>query len=151
MFHINIKEVAVKNTNYRQVLHTTPQQQLVVMSLKPKEDIDFEIHPKNDQFIRIERGRGIAYVGKNKEYRYDLSDDSVIMIPAGTWHQIVNTSTIHDLKLYTIYSPPHHPEDKIDINKPPTNLKETLHKNKYFKYKTKYLKLKDECINNIIV
>lgn len=141
VFHTNIEDETINNTCYRKVLSTTNNQQLVLMSLNPKEDIDFEIHPNNDQFIRIEKGTGIALIGKNKEIRYDLSDGMIIIIPANTWHQIINTSDTDSMKLYTIYSPPHHPAGRIDITKPFIQDGGT-YKSKYQKYKSKYLALK---------
>lgn len=88
------------------------------MSLKPSEDIPMEIHPENDQFFRIEKGNGILIIGKDEEQQYDFHDGSAFVIPANTWHRVVNTSSQEYLKLYTIYSPPHHPDGKIDITKP---------------------------------
>lgn len=121
IFYANIEEKTLQNNFYRNVLYTTDRQQVVLMSVKPKEDIKFEIHPENDQFIRIEKGRGQLYIGQNKESTYDLFDGISVLIPAGNWHQIVNTSDTDDLKLYTIYSPPNHPRGKIDITRPPDN------------------------------
>src|SRR5438552_1714999 len=103
IFTINIEKETLANIFFRKVLFTTKYQQLVIMNIKPKEDIPFEIHPNHDQFIRIEKGNGIALIGKNKESKYELHDGSIIMIPANTYHQIVNISEIEDLKLYTIY------------------------------------------------
>jgi mannose-6-phosphate isomerase-like protein (cupin superfamily) len=118
IFIANIEKDTIQNKFYRKVLYTTNLQQMVLMSVKPKEDISFEIHSNNDQFIRIEKGLGILYIGPKKESSYKLSDGVAVTIPANTWHQIVNTSDTDDLKLYTIYSPPHYPPDKIDINRP---------------------------------
>lgn len=120
VFNVNIEELTKKNNNYRQVLYTDKKIQLVIMSIKPNQEIGMEIHPINDQFIRIESGMGIAEIGKNKteiEKRYNLTDGSVIIIPAGTWHNIKNNSNM-DLKLYTIYSPPTHKDKLIQKDKP---------------------------------
>lgn len=114
----NIENETVKNKFFRHVLFTSGNQQLVVMSIKPKEDIPFEIHPNNDQFIRIEKGQGTLLVGPEKKSKYDLSDGIAFIIPANTWHQVINNSETEDLKLYTLYSPPHHPSGKIDVNRP---------------------------------
>ena len=118
IFITNIETETVHNNFYRKVLYTSKNQQLVVMSIKPKSDIEYEIHPDNDQFIRVEKGKGIALIGPQKESRYELSDGVALIIPAGTWHQIINTSDEIDLKLYTLYSPPHHPHDKVDVERP---------------------------------
>ena len=118
IFITNIEKDTIQNKFYRKVVYTTDRQQIVLMSIKPKEDVEFEIHPDNDQFIRIEKGSGILYVGPKKESRYELTDGVATIIPAGTWHQIVNTSSTDDLKLYTIYAPPHHPRDEVQIDRP---------------------------------
>ncbi|AGF85081.1 isomerase [Moumouvirus goulette] len=145
IFITNINKETINNNNYRKVLYTTKDQQLVVMSLKPHEDIEFEIHHNNDQFIRIEKGKGMALIGKNHENKYLLEDDTCIIIPAGTYHQIINTSDTEYLKLYTIYSPPHHPKNKIDIRKPNESQKGGQnYDDKYHKYKQKYLSLKNK-------
>ena len=118
IFITNIEKDTTQNKFYRKVVYTTDRQQIVLMSIKPKEDVEFEIHPENDQFIRIEKGSGVLYVGPKKESKYELTDGVATIIPAGTWHQIVNTSSTDDLKLYTLYSPPHHPRDEVQINRP---------------------------------
>lgn len=118
VFVINIEADTLKNTYFRKVISTTQHQQLVLMSIEPSDSIEFEIHPDNDQFIRVEKGVGTALIGENKSEKYSLMDGSIIVIPAGTWHQIINASNTEQLKLYTIYSPPHHPKDKIDVTNP---------------------------------
>jgi mannose-6-phosphate isomerase-like protein (cupin superfamily) len=115
IFIDNIEEITIKNNNYRKVLNTTKQSQLVVMSLKKGEDIGTEIHKDVTQFIRIEKGHGKAILD-NKEYK--LKDGSAIVIPAGTEHNVINTSKINSLKLYAIYSPPEHKPGTIQKNKP---------------------------------
>jgi mannose-6-phosphate isomerase-like protein (cupin superfamily) len=89
--------------------------QVVIMSLLPKENIPMEIHTNHDQFIRIEKGRGIAIVG---HHQYDLRDGIALVIPANTSHKIINTSKKHRLKLYTIYTPPEHPVGTVQLTKP---------------------------------
>jgi mannose-6-phosphate isomerase-like protein (cupin superfamily) len=111
----NIEEIAIKNTNFRKVLSTTKHNQLVVMSLKQSEDIGMEIHKDVDQFFRIEKGRGKAILN-GKEFK--LKDGIALVIPAGTQHNIINTSKVNPLKLYTIYSPPQHKPGTINKNKP---------------------------------
>lgn len=118
IFISNIEEETLRNSYYRKVLYTSAHQQIVVQSIKPKSDIEFEIHNDNDQFIRVEKGTGLLLVGPNKESKYELKDGVATIIPAGTWHQVVNTSDTQPLNLYTIYSPPHHPKDKIDMERP---------------------------------
>ena len=115
VFHNDINKISETNTYFRRVLSTTPNMQLVAMSLKPLEDIGIETHPYTTQFIRVEKGEGIAVINN---INYELFDDVAIIIPLGTEHNIINTSCYKSLKLYTIYSPPHHPMNKIDIVKP---------------------------------
>ena len=142
IFNINIEKETLDNINFRKVLNTTKNQQLVVMSLKPNEHIPFEVHLQNDQFFRVEKGKIIARINKIKDV--ELNDGDIIMIPAGTWHEIINVSSTNDAKLYTIYSPPTHAPNKIDYVQPKNensieggNLE--YYKKKYLKYKTKYL------------
>ena len=105
----NIEKKTLNNTNFREVLFTGPHSQLVIMSLKPNEEIGEETHASVDQFIRIEAGDGIAILNDKKHI---LKDGSSLVIPAKTKHNIVNKSDDKPLKLYTIYSPPEH-EDGI--------------------------------------
>lgn len=113
-YHENIEQVTINNKNYREVVATTPNMQLVLMSLKPNEDIGLEIHPYITQFIRVERGEGVAIID---DKTYELFDGTAIIIPLNTEHNIINTSNYKDLKLYTIYSPPNHAYNKIEKNK----------------------------------
>ncbi len=108
-FCINIEEATLENDNFRKVLYTSKHSQLVLMSLKPEEDIGMEVHEENDQFFRFEKGQGKCIIDGNE---YKLSDGVAVVVPAGAQHNIVNTSKTDDLKLYTIYSPAHH-KDKI--------------------------------------
>jgi len=114
-YHINIEQETIKNEYYRKVLYTTKQNQIVLMSIQPKDDIPLEIHPNITQFIRIEKGHGKAYIN-NKVY--NLFDGIAIDIPAGASHRIVNTSDTDTLKLYTIYSPPEHKPGLKQLTKP---------------------------------
>lgn len=110
-FVVNIKEASKQNNTYRTALWTGTHLQVTLMSLNVGEDIGLEIHPDVDQFLRIEQGQGIVQMGKTKEdlnFKRNVYDDSAIMIPAGTWHNVTNTGTI-PLKLYSIYAPPNHP------------------------------------------
>lgn len=110
----NIEEKSLQNENFREVLFTGPHSQLVVMSLQPNEDIGLEVHNQVDQFIRIEKGEGKAILNGEE---YKITDGSAIVIPAGTEHNIINTSTTEKLKLYTIYSPPNHKDQTIHKTK----------------------------------
>ena len=113
-FHTNIEKKSLENEYFREVLFTGPHSQLVVMSLKPGEDIGQETHDDIDQFIRVEGGRGQAVLDGQK---IDLEDGSAVVIPAGTEHNIINTSNSDSLKLYTLYTPPEHPDRTIHKNK----------------------------------
>jgi mannose-6-phosphate isomerase-like protein (cupin superfamily) len=105
-----IEKLTEDNTNFRQVIHTSGKQQLVVMSLLPGEDIGKEVHPDVDQFFRIEEGEGKVIM--NGEETPFKSGDAII-VPAGVEHNVLNTSDSVTLKLYTIYSPPNHPEGTV--------------------------------------
>lgn len=110
-FYGNIEEATIENPHYRRVLATTSTMQLVLMSLQPMQEIGMEFHPNISQFIRVEKGQGIAIVnGKS----YQLTDGVYIIIPPYTLHNIINTSTTMDLKLYTVYSPPEHDPAKLE-------------------------------------
>ena len=113
-FNANIEKKALENTNFRKVLYTGKHSQLVLMSLKPNEEIGMEIHADNDQFFRFEKGEGKCIIDGNF---YELKDGSVIIVPAGAKHNIINTSSSEDLKLYTIYSPAHHKDGIVKITK----------------------------------
>lgn len=104
-FNSNIEKDTLKNDNFRQVLYTGKHSQLVLMSLKPKEEIGTEVHKDNDQFFRFEKGEGKCVIDGNE---YEVKDGSAIVVPAGAEHNVINLSASEDLKLYTIYSPAHH-------------------------------------------
>ena len=110
-FVININEATKQNNSYRTALWTGTHLQVTLMSLDVGEDIGLEMHPDVDQFIRIEQGQGVVQMGKSKDQlnfiRY-VYDDSAILLPAGTWHNLTNTGNT-PLKLYSIYAPPNHP------------------------------------------
>lgn len=108
-FHTDIEKATLDNNNFRQVLYTGKHSQLVLMSLKPGEEIGTEIHADNDQFFRFEQGQGKCVIDGNE---YEVADGTAIVVPAGAEHNIINTSETEDLKMYTIYSPAHH-KDKI--------------------------------------
>lgn len=113
--HINIDKLTKENDAYRRVYYTLPHMQVVFMSLKPNEEIGMEVHPDNDQFFRIEEGEGMAIV---EGIKYILLPDTVLVVPRGSNHNIINTSNTEKLKLYTIYTPAHHPDGLIQNDKP---------------------------------
>jgi mannose-6-phosphate isomerase-like protein (cupin superfamily) len=104
-FNSNIERDTLENEHFRRVLYTGKNSQLVLMKLKPREDIGVEVHPENDQFFRFEEGEGKCVIDDNE---YPVKDGTAIIVPAGAKHNIINSSETEDLKLYTIYSPPHH-------------------------------------------
>jgi len=101
---VNLENKTISNDNFREVLYTGKFSQLVLMSLLPGEEIGLEVHSL-DQFIRVEKGMGVAILDG---VEHQLSDGSAVIVPAGANHNIINTSATDDLKLYTIYSPPEH-------------------------------------------
>jgi len=113
-FVSNIEENALGNANFRQVLYTSKHSQLVLMALKPKEEIGMEVHPDNDQFFRIESGDGKVIIDGNE---YFVSDGYAVVVPAGAMHNVINASETEDLKLYTIYSPAHHKDGVVRATK----------------------------------
>ncbi|MCA9368796.1 MAG: cupin domain-containing protein [Pseudomonadales bacterium] len=110
----NIEQLTQSNSNFRHVLFTAQHLQLVLMSLKPKEDIGMEVHATTDQFFRVEAGTGKVIM--NGEER-EVGDGDVVIVPAGTKHNIINSSSENELKLYTIYAPPHHVDGVIHVTK----------------------------------
>ncbi len=108
----NIETLSRENENFRRVLYTGKHSQLVLMSLLPNEDIGEEVHDV-DQFLRVEKGAGRAIVNG---VSHDLEDGSVVVVPAGTTHNIVNTRS-DSMKLYTLYMPPHHRDGVIHKTK----------------------------------
>ena len=111
---LNIRTSTLNNIAFRDVFKTTQYAQYVLMSLRPGEEIGMEIHPHTDQFIRVEAGKGVLYLGN---LGYELDDDTAAVIPAGTRHNVVNTSDTDYLKLYSIYSPPQHPPGTFQLVK----------------------------------
>ena len=109
----NIEKETLENDNFRKVLFTAPNSQLVVMSLESGEDIGMEVHEEHDQFIRIEQGQGKAVLNGEES---EIEDDSAVVIPAGAEHNIVNTGDTK-MKLYTVYSPPEHADGTVHATK----------------------------------
>lgn len=110
----NIEEITLTNEYFRQVLYTSQHAQLVVMSLKPQEEIGLEIHQIVDQFIRVEAGEGKVIMGGEEHF---IKDGDAFVVPAGVEHNVINTSLEKPLKLYTIYSPPHHKDGTVHTTK----------------------------------
>jgi len=102
--------LTTENTDFRHVLYTGGYCQLVAMSLKPGEEIGLEVHGDGDQFFRFEKGTGKVLID---ETEYTVEDGDVVIVPAGAEHNVINTSDSEDLKLYTIYAPPHHREGTV--------------------------------------
>lgn len=110
----NIEELTLANNYFRQVIYTGQHSQLVLMSLLPNEDIGMEVHEIVDQFLRIEKGEGKVILNGEEHL---IKDGSAIVVPAGTQHNIINTSSTNPLKLYTVYSPAHHKDRTIHATK----------------------------------
>lgn len=113
-YKANIEKLTIENIKYRQVRYTSKYLQLVLMSLKPKEEIGFEVHEENDQFFRFESGKGLVTIDERVA---EVSDGDVVIVPAGSRHNISNTSDTEYLKLYTLYSPPHHKDKTVHETK----------------------------------
>ena len=113
-FNANIEKATLENRNYRKVLYTSKHSQLVLMSLKPNEEIGMEVHPDNDQFFRFEKGQGKCVIDGNE---YEVRDGSAVVVPAGARHNVINISDTEELKLYTIYSPAHHKDGVVRTTK----------------------------------
>ena len=111
---IGIEDATVANRNFRKVLYTSEYSQLVLMSLQPMEEIGLEIHAANDQFFRVEKGQCRCVIDGNE---YDLTDGDAMVVPRGAKHNVVNISETEELKLYTIYSPPHHKDGIVRVTK----------------------------------
>ena len=109
----NIEKLSLENENFRKILYTARNSQLVVMSLRPGEDIGEEIH-QLDQFIRCESGTGRAVLDGTE---HKISDGFAIVVPAGAKHNVINTSREKPMKLYTLYSPPNHRDGIVHENK----------------------------------
>lgn len=118
-FVINIEKATKQNNTFRTALWTGKYLQLTLMSINVCDDIGLEVHYDLDQFIRIEQGEGTIMMGDTKynlNFKRKLSDDYVALIPAGKWHNIINTGSV-PLKLYSIYAPPEHPHGTVHRTK----------------------------------
>lgn len=118
-YAVNIDEATKQNNNFRTALWTGNHLQVTLMSINAYDDIGLEIHPNIDQFIRIEDGQGMVKMGKSKDnlnFQENVRDGFAIMIPAGTWHNVVNTGN-KPLKVYSVYAPPQHPHGVVEVTK----------------------------------
>ena len=113
-FKCNIEKDTLANNNFRKVLYTADDLQMTVMCISPGEDIGVETHEDADQFIRVEEGKGLAVINGNE---YPLKAADVVIVPAGSEHNIINTSRLKDLKIYTLYSEPLHPDGEVCATK----------------------------------
>lgn len=132
-FVININEASKQNMNYRLALWTGSYLQLTLMSLNPKEDIGLEMHDDVDQFLRVEEGCGLVLMGNrpnNLYFQERVFDDFIIMIPAGTWHNVINTGCT-PMKLYSLYAPPNHPWGTVQRTKEDAEEEEHEHEHEY--------------------
>lgn len=120
-----IEKLALKNECFRQVLFTAEHAQLVLMSLLPGEEIGVEVHAGVDQFFRVESGEA-SFVFDENEIRH-VHDGDAIVVPAGTRHNVINTSKSEPLKLYTIYSPPNHPDGTVHRTRAAAGAAEPAH------------------------
>ena len=115
----DIEQLTLDNDDFRRVLCTGEHTQLTVMRLAPGEDIGWEAHPHLDQFLRIEAGTGRAEFGRTRrrvEETHEVGDGSALIVPAGVWHNVVNVGD-DDVKLYSLYSPPEHPDGTVHHTK----------------------------------
>lgn len=118
-FVTNIEETTKENKTFRTALWTGNHLQLTLMSIPVGGSIGLEIHPNTDQFLRIEQGFGMVQMGKNKNnlnFQKKVYNNSAIIIPAGTWHNLINTGNV-PIKLYSIYAPPQHPRGTVHLTK----------------------------------
>lgn len=125
----DIEQVTLDNTTFRTVVFTGEHTQLTVMRIAPGEDIGREVHHDRDQFLRFEQGQARVELGRTEDAvdeTHEVSDDWAVIIPAGMWHNVVNTGT-DDLKLYSLYSPPEHPDGTVHVTKAEAEEAERAH------------------------
>jgi mannose-6-phosphate isomerase-like protein (cupin superfamily) len=125
----DIENATLDNSTFRTVVFTGEHTQLTVMRLAPGEDIGREAHHDRDQFLRIEAGRARVELGSTEDTideTHDVEDDWAVIVPAGVWHNLVNTGT-GDLKLYSLYSPPEHPPNTVHETKADAEAAEHAH------------------------
>ncbi len=115
----DIEALTTDNSTFRTVLHTAANLQLTVMCLQPGEEIGVEMHDHLDQFIRIEKGQARVTLGSTRdqaEVIHEVAEDWAVIIPGGTWHNVINTGS-SELQLYSIYAPPEHPDGTVHRTK----------------------------------
>lgn len=125
----NIEQVTKDNDNFRAVINTGLHSQLTVMSVPPGQEVGWEAHAHLDQFLRLEQGSARADFGQSSEAvdeSHDIEDDWAVIVPAGVWHNVVNTGDV-DLKLYSIYSPPEHDDGTVHPTKADADAAEDHH------------------------
>lgn len=110
----NVQKLVVENDDFRHVVYTAKHSQLVLMSLKPGEEIGLEVHEENDQYFRFDSGTGRVVIDDNE---YDVASDFVALVPAGSEHNVINTSQDKPLKFLTMYMPPHHKDGIVRTTK----------------------------------
>lgn len=113
-YSINLEQKTLEGNNFREVLYTTKRSQLVIMTLQPGEEIGMEHHTGHDQFIRVEAGEGVAILDGEK---HALADGTAVVVPAGVEHNVINTSSTEPMRLYSLYTPPEHPDGIIHATK----------------------------------
>jgi mannose-6-phosphate isomerase-like protein (cupin superfamily) len=125
----DVEKATLENTNFRTVLFTGEHTQLTVMSIEPGGEIGWEAHHDIDQFLRVEQGTGRAEFGATEDRvdeTHDVEDDWAIIVPAGVWHNVVNTGG-EPLKIYSLYSPPEHPDGTVHVTKADADAAEAEH------------------------
>lgn len=125
----DMERITLENDAFRQVVYTGENTQLVLMSLDPGSDIGWEVHPNTDQFIRLESGKVRVDVGTDRDTvdeSEEAGDDWAFIVPAGTWHNVTNVGE-GEVKLYTLYSPPHHPDGTVHPTKKEAEAAEATH------------------------
>ncbi|MEM2956545.1 MAG: cupin domain-containing protein [Candidatus Pacearchaeota archaeon] len=115
-YFTHIEKETLKNNYFRKVLFTGKHEQLVVMCINPGEEIGNEVHKNVDQFFRIEKGK-VKFIFDNGKSKIVAKDGDAVIVPAGTWHNVINDSRTKKVKIYTIYSPPNHPKGTIHKTK----------------------------------
>ena len=122
VFHGDLEHIVTTNEAYRRVLFDGSMMQLVVMTLQPGDTIPLEVHDDHDQFIRVQKGRGKVRVGRLPDGSdvsdHPLRDGIGVLIPAGVYHEVLNTSKVRPLRLYSLYSPPEHPPGLLQRRPP---------------------------------
>ncbi|MBD5831387.1 cupin domain-containing protein [Janibacter melonis] len=118
-FVVNIERATLENSNFRTTLWTGANLQLTVMSIAPGDDIGLEVHDDHDQFLRVESGEGRVQMGPARDdlsFDRQVGDDDVVLVPAGSWHNITNTG-VEPLQVYSLYGPPDHVHGTVHATK----------------------------------